>query len=128
MGRIVVAGTPFTDSFSARRLDSFPGGRWLLGECIGEWLREPCAQGLDRYEIGVIAGDGGIGLGRLFAPDLPQPNDGVVSVSETRVPGMRDHIVLQVSHTEMLASREVASQTCAFLDHGQFRRVERTAA
>jgi hypothetical protein len=128
LGRIVVAGTPFTDSFSARRLDRLPGGRRLLGKCIGQWLQEPCAAAFERTEIGVIAGDGGVGLGRFIAPDLPKPSDGVVSVSETPVPGMRDHVVLHVSHTAMLASREVARQICAFLDKGRFSRAERAAA
>src|SRR6266511_1351477 len=41
LGRIVVAGTPLTGSFSARRLERWPGGHWMLGECIGEWLRGP---------------------------------------------------------------------------------------
>ena len=128
VGRIVVAGTPFANSFSARRLECLPGGRQILGVCIGQWLKEPGVEGLERFEVGVIAGDGGIGLGRFLAPDLPQPNDGVVSVSETPVPGMRDHIVLNVSHTAMLASREVARQICAFLDRGRFARAEQAAA
>ena len=128
LGRIVVAGTPYAGSFSARRLDRLPGGRRLLGECIRQWLDEPRAAALDRYEIGVIAGNGGVGLGRFIAPDLPTPNDGVVSVSETPVPGMRDHIVLNVSHTAMLASRAVARQICSFLDRGRFSRAERAAA
>ena len=128
LGRVVVAGTPYAGSFSARRLERLPGGRRLLGVCIRQWLDEPRAAALDRYEIGVIAGNGGVGLGRFIAPDLPAPNDGVVSVGETPVPGMRDHIVLDVSHTAMLASRAVARQICAFLDRGEFSRAEPAAA
>jgi hypothetical protein len=41
-------------------------------------------------------------------------------VAETDVPGMRDRIVLHVSHSGMLVSRAVARQICAFLRDGAF--------
>lgn len=128
LGRVVMLGTPFAGSFSARCLERLPGGRWMLGECMSEWLREPRPDAADGLDVGVVAGDGGIGLGRLIAPELPLPNDGVIHVDETRVPGMRDHIVLNVSHTEMIASAPVARQVCAFLKDGRFERPERAAA
>jgi pimeloyl-ACP methyl ester carboxylesterase len=122
LGRVVAVGTPYGGCFTARRLQRIPGGRWILGKCIPQWLSARHPGTLERYEIGVIAGCGGIGGGRIIAPDLPRPNDGVVCVSETAVPGMRDQIVLDVSHTSMLFSQEVARQVCAFLERGKFRR------
>ena len=119
-GRIVLLGTPYTDSFSARRLQRWPGGCALLGRCVGQWLTDRTAFATDGFEIGVIAGTGGIGMGRLVARGLPAPHDGVVSVEETHVPGVRDTLVLPVSHSQMLISREVARQACAFLDRGSF--------
>ncbi len=121
-GRIVVIGTPFAESVAGRSLVRFPGGRSLLGRCMGQWLQTPRGEALQGLEIGVIAGNGGKGMGRVIAPRLPKPHDGVVSVDETRVPGMRDHIVLSVSHTAMLLSRDVVRQTCAFLHDGTFER------
>lgn len=120
--RIVAAGTPLADSFSARHLERLPGGRAFLGECIGEWLRGPRTRIAAGLQVGVIAGNGGIGLGRVIAPGLPQPNDGVITVAETKIDGLTDHIVLDVSHTEMLASVTVAQQVCAFLQDGRFDR------
>jgi hypothetical protein len=122
--RVVTVGSPLTDSISARRLEKLPGGRMMLGECIGEWLRGPRTEIGGGYEVGVIAGNGGIGLGRVIASDLPQPNDGVVAVCETELPGISDHVVLNVSHTEMLASASVAHHVCAFLKNGHFDRSE----
>jgi hypothetical protein len=124
-GCIVLAGTPFADTFAGRRLARLPGGKLALGKSLAEWLhgekrlRPGC-------EVGVIAGDLGIGLGRIVAPDMQGPNDGVVRVEETRVPGMRDHVVLNVNHTGMLLSKEVTRRICEFLRHGAFAPAART--
>lgn len=119
-GRLILIGTPYSGSFAAQRLARFPGGHSLLGRSIAEWLREsrPVPDGI--AEIGIIAGTRGYGLGRLIAPSLPQPHDGVVTLAETEVPGVTQRIDLKVGHTEMLVSREVARQCCAFLRNGCF--------
>jgi pimeloyl-ACP methyl ester carboxylesterase len=122
IGRVVLAGPPFAGSFSARRFARLPGGDKVLGRSIRQWLDQARAADYTRCEIGVIAGSSGIGLGTLIAPDLPRPNDGVVTVDETRVPGARDHIVLGISHTLMLVSAGVVRQICAFLRNGAFSR------
>ncbi len=129
-GRLVLIGTPFADSFSGRRMERLPGGRRLLGRCMAQWLhepRQPVGEDLD-LDIGVIAGSGGIGMGRLIAPDLPTPHDGVISVDETRVPQMRDCIVLPVSHTAMLFSEAVGHQTRAYLERGGFDHTHKPRA
>lgn len=119
-GRLVLAGTPYTGSFAAERLARFPGGRSLLGRSIAEWLREPRPMPDGIADIGIIAGTRGYGLGRLVAPDLPRPHDGVVALAETAVPGVTQRVNMHVGHTEMLVSREVARQCCAFLRNGCF--------
>ncbi|OGA25786.1 MAG: hypothetical protein A3I02_04890 [Betaproteobacteria bacterium RIFCSPLOWO2_02_FULL_67_26] len=119
-GRIVLTGAPVSESFAARRLARLPGGRAALGRSLPEWL-ESVRPALDRrLEIGVIAGRLPVGIGRFVAPDLPAPSDGVVSVAETRLAAMRDHIVLNVSHSGMLVSRAVAHQICEFIRRGAF--------
>lgn len=119
-GRLILLGTPYTGSVAAQRLARLPGGGRLLGRSIAEWLREPRPVPDSIAEIGIIAGTRGYGLGRLIASDLPQPHDGVVALAETAVPGVTRRIVLKVGHTEMLLSREVARQCCAFLRSGEF--------
>ena len=123
-GRIVLIGTPCAGSHAARRMQRLPGGRAVLGRSLNESLGSP----LDRppaRETGVIAGSAPIGLGRIFDPGLPRPSDGAVSVEETRIDGMRDHIVLPVSHSGMLVSRAVARQICTFLRDGAFAHLNR---
>jgi hypothetical protein len=69
---------------------------------------------------GVIAGSMSVGMGRIVARGLPVPNDGVVTIDETRLACATDHIVLPVSHSAMLLSKQVARQTAAFLNNGRF--------
>ena len=120
-GRVVLVGSPVAGSHAARRLQRFPGGRAVLGRSLNESLESPLAQ-LPARETGVISGSVPVGLGLIFDPSLPRPNDGAVSVEETRIVGMRDHIVLPVSHSGMLVSRVVVRQICAFLCDGAFAR------
>lgn len=123
LGRVVTLGTPHNGSFVAQRFARWPGGRRMMGRGIGAMLAgEPQAWPLPPCELGVIAGDFGLGLGRLVAPDLPSPHDGTVAVAETRVDGVADHITLRVSHLGMLLSPAVARQTACFLRSGCFCR------
>jgi pimeloyl-ACP methyl ester carboxylesterase len=119
-GRVVLVGTPCAGSYAARRLRRLTGGRAMLGHSLNEWLESGPFTPKPRRDTGVIAGSLSLGLGKIVASGLSRPNDGVVSVEETRLPGMRDHIVLPVSHSGMLVSRAVARQICAFLRDGAF--------
>jgi len=118
-GRAVLLGTPARGSQAALAFERQPWGRTLLGKSIGLW-RSAFPEAIDGgLEIGSIAGSEPFGLGALFV-SLPPPSDGVVTVDETRIPGLRDHIVLPVSHTGMLFSNAVAHQATAFLRTGRF--------
>jgi hypothetical protein len=74
-------------------------------------------------DLGVIAGDLSLGLGRLVG-SLEGPNDGTVLVEETALEGASDHRVLRVSHSGMLFNRNVADETAAFLRDGRFTAPE----
>ncbi len=120
--RVVLLGTPCVDSHCARRLAGVAGMPVLLGRSIIEWLaRAPGTKVAlpPAVEVGVLAGTRSVGLGRVV-PGLPRPNDGVVAVAETRLPGAADFIALPVAHSEMLASRRCTAQIAAFLEAGRF--------
>ena len=117
-GRIVLMGSPSAGSYAARALAKTAAGRWLLGRSTP--LVETKAALPGKYQLGVIAGRRGLGLGRLMLHALPRPNDGVVTVAETHVSGMHDRIVLRLSHSGMLFSSRAAKQVCAFLKAGRF--------
>jgi pimeloyl-ACP methyl ester carboxylesterase len=121
-GRIVLLGAPVQGSRAARGVARFAWGSPLLGPLALAELCKPCDRRwrLER-EIGVIAGSLGIGLGRWFA-DLPAPHDGTICVDETRLPGAKANLVLNVSHLGMLLNRRVADAVSEFLARGSFAR------
>jgi len=120
-GRAVLLGSPLGGSRAAQGLARWPIGAAILGRNIEAEVLKPQVRRWDgQRDLGIIAGDLSLGLGRLFG-DLGGPNDGTVAVDETRLPGAIDHIVLPISHTGMLFSAEVALQTAAFLAHGRFQ-------
>jgi pimeloyl-ACP methyl ester carboxylesterase len=119
-GRVVLLGSPYGDTQSGRSLARSALGTRMLGRSVREWLDLKKPVRFPGHEIGVIAGTLGFGLGRIFAPALPTPNDGTVTVAETRVAAASDRIDLPVTHTGMLLSRRVAHQTGAFLRDGRF--------
>lgn len=119
-GRIVLLGSPVRGSRSARRVARWPLAAAIMGRNIEAEVLEPRQPRWDHArELGVIAGDLSLGLGRLFG-DLGGPNDGTICVEETELPGATDRIILPVSHTGMLFSADVAHQTTAFLASGRF--------
>jgi len=81
-GRIVTLGSPHGGSYPASVLVRTALGRKITGRSMQQLLAGMPThwRPVDR-DIGVIAGDISIGMGRLF-PRFPRPNDGVVSAAE----------------------------------------------
>ena len=126
VGRIVCLGSPLCGSRAAATLNAHEWGSAILGKTIGDGVISEsaskwAAQVTGWAEIGIIAGTVPLGLGRLIA-DFEEDNDGTVAVSETRLPGARDHICLPVSHSGLVVSKDVTNQTAAFLLRGEFLR------
>ena len=119
LGRIVLLGSPIRGSYPAQQILRVPVVRHAIGRVLPQWLARPMPQLAPAFEIGVIAGNRPIGLGRIV-PGMEKPNDGMVTVSETRWPGARDHIVLPLTHLQMLWSSACLMQAIRFLDTGAF--------
>lgn len=117
-GRIVTLGTPHMGSSAARWIESH-GLAGILGRSVDGGLLGALPEWTGARELGGIAGTLRLGLGWLI-PGLQRPNDGTVTVAETRLTLMTDHIVMPVSHFGMLLSRGVAIQVESFLRDGRF--------
>jgi pimeloyl-ACP methyl ester carboxylesterase len=121
-GRIVVLGSPLRGSRTARNLARLPFGKKIMGLAVGEELMEPRERRWRQSrDLGVIAGDLGVGLGRLVGR-LGGASDGTILLEETQIEGAADRAVLRVSHTGMLFSAAVARAVAAFLSTGRFSR------
>jgi pimeloyl-ACP methyl ester carboxylesterase len=120
--KVLCLGSPLCDSSAGRRFIKYAPGRAMLGKTLPEAVfDQPLAVWQGPQKVGVIAGTRAFGLGRFIAL-LPRPNDGMVAVSETCLPGIDDHLSLQVTHTGLVVSSSAAQQCVHFLCHGAFRR------
>jgi hypothetical protein len=124
LGRVVMLGTPNGGSEIADRLKNFFAYRAYFGPA-GQQLvtqRNPATHAiLPRidYPVGIIAGNRSV-YPIASALLLPRPNDGRVSVKNTELDGMTDHIVIGASHPWMVRNRLAIEQTIAFLWDGRF--------
>ena len=118
-GRVVCLGSPLRGSAAAREFS----GLGRSGEVLLGHNRDLLEKGFERWdgprEVGMIAGRSPIGLGAVLA-HIEGEHDGTVAVSETRLPGLADHCVVDTSHTGLLFSADVARLTARFLREGHF--------
>lgn len=119
-GRVVLMGTPVKGSKVVKRMERLPGHGFIFGKA-----RENLLQGFQLspagHETGMIRGTREFGFGQI-AGKQNEPNDGSVCVSETELEGLKDTVELEVSHSEMLISAEVAEQVDQFLLTGKFKK------
>lgn len=122
LGQVVMIGTPNAGSAV---VDRYRDSWWmpLLGKTIlSLGTKGPGLAGQlppPPFTAGIIAGSNG----SWFSDALfNEANDGLVSVASTRLPNMADFIEVDVGHSRMRYDREVADQTIAFLQTGEFRR------
>lgn len=123
LDRVVLLGAPVRGSAVAARACERTWRRRLLGAAAEGPLVEGGlpVEGPAPGRVGVIAGTRSIGLGRWIG-GLEGPNDGAVSVAETRLVGAADQLELHHSHAAMLLSRRLAREVIAFLRTGRFER------
>jgi pimeloyl-ACP methyl ester carboxylesterase len=124
LGRVVMLGTPNGGSEIADRLKNFGAYRAFFGPA-GQQLGTQRDADIDAllpridYPVGVIAGNRSIYP--IAAVMLPKPHDGRVSVENTRLDGMADHVVIGASHPRLVRNDEAIAQTIAFLGDGRFK-------
>lgn len=123
MGRVVMLGTPHGGSEVADFLHKNPLYKYVFGPA-GQELTTPVRKEnrlQPWYDLGIIAGSSGWAypLG-LFC--IKEQNDGCVSVSSSKLEGMKDHITLPALHGFMGWMPVVHEQILVFLNQGVFQK------
>ncbi len=111
--RVVLLGSPLGGSAAARHMAGSRLGRNLLAGSLIEGL-DGGAPAWRAPGTLMIAGTRPIGPGRLVPGAIDGPNDGTVTVAETRAAGLAEHVCLPVNHFGLLLSRQVARRV---IDH-----------
>ena len=122
LGRVVMLAPPNQGSVAADKMTKVPGYDWLNGP-TGRQLGKgedsvPLALGPANFELGVIAGTRSIDP--VTSAVLPDPDDGRVSVEDTRLDGMADHVVVDHSHAFIMKMKKPIELTIRFLRTGSF--------
>ena len=117
VARVLCLGSPIAGSGAARGLKA--KGLGFVSGGSGGLLRAGVSALPEGHEIGMIAGDKAMGMGRLFG-QFEGPNDGTVAVAETQLVGLAAHTVIHASHSGLIASRQAAGLSAQFLDTGGF--------
>lgn len=121
-GRVVMLGPPNQGSEVVDALGELAPFEWLngpAGQELGTGEESvPRALGATDLEVGVIAGRRSINP--MLSMIIPGEDDGKVAVENTRLEGMRDFLVVSVSHPFLMKSPEVIRQAIHFLRSGRF--------
>ncbi len=122
LGRVVMLGPPNQGSAAVDELRGFPGFDWLNGPAglqLGKGEESlPLKLGPAAFELGVIAGNRTIDP--ITSSVLENPDDGRVSVEDTKLDGMTDFVVVEHSHAFMMRMRRPIELTIRFLNSGSF--------
>ncbi len=122
LGRVVMLAPPNQGSAAVDELRHLPGFDWLNGPAgrqLGKGENSvPLRLGPADFELGIIAGSRTIDP--VTSAVLDNPDDGRVSVADTRLEGMRDFVVVEHSHAFIMRMREPIELTIRFLTRGSF--------
>ena len=122
LGRVVMLGPPNAGSEVVDELRDVPGFELLNGPA-GQQLGTtdtgvPKQLGPVDFELGIIAGTKSINL--ILSSLIAGPDDGKVSVENTKVEGRSGFVTLPVTHPFMMRNERVIEETIHFLFHGTF--------
>jgi pimeloyl-ACP methyl ester carboxylesterase len=110
---VVLLGSPYQGAQAGRNLHRLLGRRSAyVARALHDWA-DLATKPTVTVPVFTLSGTKSSGLGRIIC-GFREPNDGTVTVAETRYPNAVSRI-MQVSHTGMLFDRQVAEQVLAWV-------------
>ena len=124
LGRVVMMGPPNKGSEVADLLKDIwfykaffgPAGQELTTESRAPYGDHPVD-----FELGVIAGTSAVMS--MFGPASVGPNDGLVTVESTKLPGMADHMTVPAAHVFIMNNPAARRGILSFLKDGHFPKL-----
>lgn len=121
LGRVVMLAPPNQGSEASDDLRDVPGFDLLNGPAGAQLGKGedsvPLQLGLPDFEFAVVAGDRSIDP--ITSAVLPNPDDGKVSVADTKLEGMSDYALVHVSHAYIMQNKQVIEMVRRFLRTGK---------
>ena len=116
LGRIVMLAPPNQPAELAQVLADNPLYQWMTGDS-GQKLADSefyANLPVPPVEFGIIAGDKGQQI------SFDEPNDGVVKVETTKLPGAADWVVVHRTHTFIMTAEDTFEYCRRFIETGKF--------
>lgn len=122
LGRVVMLAPPNQGSHAADAMRGVPGFGWINGPAAVQLGKGPdsvpLSLGKPEFEFAVIAGNRTIDP--ITSAVLENPDDGRVTVDDTKLEGMSDFRVVDASHAYIMKKKDVMALVYAFLIYGAF--------
>lgn len=119
VSHVVTIGSPLRGASIVTRIQEL-GMSMILGNSPDFGLQQHDNDWSLPQKLGSIAGTLPLGARSLLLMDKNMMSDGTVTVEETKLEGMTDHVEIRNSHTSLIYSSLVPNQIHHFIHHDRF--------
>ncbi|KJY82989.1 cobinamide adenolsyltransferase [Vibrio galatheae] len=119
VSHVVTIGSPIQGASIVTRIQELGMGV-ILGNSPSFGLAEHDSEWLFPQQLGCIAGTLPLGARSVLMMESEDKSDGTVTVDETKIQGMTDHVEIKTSHTSLIYASAVPRQIDHFVQNNAF--------